>query len=104
MTAPYVAKDYTASGVVPYTAHSISLSAIAKGTYTNKTHISSTFLCGGCINANSFSFDANSSVRESVYFGYAYSQTAVRDPSSITTSLSDHTGSKGAGTVRSRSC
>ncbi|KAK3305310.1 uncharacterized protein B0T15DRAFT_555382 [Chaetomium strumarium] len=97
MTTPYVAKDYTPSGVVPYTAHPISLRPIEKGTYVNDTHVSSTFLCGGCINADSFNANWTLDRKHEAVFGYAYSQTAVHDPSNINTSLSDHTSSRGGG-------
>ncbi|KAK4239953.1 hypothetical protein C8A03DRAFT_31969 [Achaetomium macrosporum] len=94
-TTPYVAKDYTPSGVVPYTAHAISLTPIEKATFANNTHISSTFFCGGCINPDSFDASWTLDKTREAVFGYAYSQTAVQDPSSPNTSLSDHTSNGG---------
>ncbi|GAB1316292.1 hypothetical protein MFIFM68171_06502 [Madurella fahalii] len=94
MTAPRVATGYTPSSVVPYTANPISLIPIQQGTFVNNTHVSSTFLCGGCINQDSF--DPAWSNTGSVFFSYAYSQTTVKSPSNIDTALSAHTG-KGGG-------
>lgn len=88
MTAGRVAKDYSVAGVVPYTANPITISPIKQGTFVNSTHISSTFLCAGCINSDSF----DPSSKGDVFFGYAYSQIPVDDPSNIDTALSDHTG------------
>ena len=66
-----------------------------QGTFVNSTHISSTFLCAGCINNDSFDPSPAGRSNGDVFFGYAYSQTPVDDPSDIDTTLSDHTG-KGA--------
>jgi hypothetical protein len=95
MTASRVAKDYSVAGVVPYTANPITISPIKQGTFVNSTHISSTFLCAGCINSDSFDSSPAGRSDSDVFFGYAYSQTPVENPSDIDTALSDHTG-KGA--------
>jgi hypothetical protein len=98
MTAARAALAYTASGVVPYTTHPIALLPIPLGTYANTTHVSSTFLCRGCINSDSFdpawAADNNTQNRD-VFFGYAFSQTAVASPSDNDTALSPHTGPDG---------
>lgn len=94
MTAPRVATSYTLSSVVPYSANPVSLIPIQQGTFVNSTHVSSTFLCGGCINQDSF--DPAWGSTRSVFFGYAYSQTAVKSSSNINTTLSAHTD-KGGG-------
>ena len=97
MTTARVATNYTASGVIPYTANPTTLSPIPQGTFVNATHLSATFLCRGCINSASFdpAWAADTPSRD-VFFGYAFSQTAVASPSDIDTRLSDHTG-PGAG-------
>jgi hypothetical protein len=109
MTAARMATDYSAIDVVPYPAHRnpITISPIAQATFINDTHVSSTFLCGGCINSDSFdpawanaNNDSNSSDRDrdhDVFFGWACSQTAVEDPADIDTRLSDHTVGAGGG-------
>lgn len=102
MTAGRVANEYSIAGVVPYTANSITISPIPQGTFVNSTHICSTFLCAGCINSDSFDPPADGSNPE-VFFGYAYSQTPVDDPSDIDTRLSDHLGKDdGSGGFRVR--
>ncbi|KAJ4302536.1 hypothetical protein N0V88_002686 [Collariella sp. IMI 366227] len=94
MTAPRIAKNFTAAGVLPYTSDEITLLPIKKGTFVNTTHVSSTFLCGGCINKDSFDASA-----DDAFFSYAYSHTIVDNPSDINTSLSDHTfNGRGYGT------
>ncbi|KAL2256190.1 hypothetical protein VTK26DRAFT_2053 [Humicola hyalothermophila] len=94
MISPRIAQDKTAAGVVPYTRSPITLSPISHGTFVNATHVSSTFLCAGCINHDSFDpawAGGGSSSNQNVYFGYAFSQAAVENPSSLSTALSDHT-------------
>jgi hypothetical protein len=93
MTAARVATGYTPSAVSPYTTNPITLSPIAQGTFVNSTHVSSTFLCAGCINADSFdpAWATDEDSHRDVFFGYAFSQIAVDDPSDINTRLSDHT-------------
>lgn len=96
MTATRVANGNTADSVVPYTANPITLSPIPEGTFVNDTHVSSTFLCSGCINNDSFDPAWADSTDRNVFFGYAFSQVAVESPSDINTTLSDHSG-QGAG-------
>ncbi|AEO64602.1 uncharacterized protein THITE_2027819, partial [Thermothielavioides terrestris NRRL 8126] len=95
ITAPLIAKSY--AGVVPYTANPITLSPIKRGTYVNSTHITSTFLCGGCINDHSFSPAQSKDSKSGVYLVYAYSQAAVTDPAGIKATLPDHTSQPGGG-------
>lgn len=90
-----IAHNYTVAGTVPYTANHISLSPIKQGTFANSTHISSTFLCRGCINKDSFSTPSGNDSSRSVFFGYAYSPTAVTNPSDTSATLSDHTSQGG---------
>ncbi len=96
-TAALVATNYTPSGLTPYTANPLTFSPIPQGTFTNTTHLSATFLCRGCINTDSFDPSwADSPPDRDIFFGYAFSPTAVASPSDIDTRLSDHTG-PGAG-------
>ena len=102
MTTARMATDYSAIDVVPYPAHRnpITISPITQATFINDTHVSSTFLCGGCINSDSFDpawANANNSSDRDVFFGWACSQTAVEDPADIDTRLSDHTVGAGGG-------
>jgi hypothetical protein len=92
MTAAKVADSYSTTGVVPYTASPITMSPIRQGTFVNNTHVTSTFLCRGCINSSSFQLPNNDT---DVFFSYAFSADAVEDPSDINTRLSDHTGTGG---------
>ncbi len=95
MTSARVTRSYTPSSLVPYTTHPITISPIPQGTFVNTTHVSSTFLCHGCINSDSFDPAwADSSTRNAV-FGYAFSQTAVQSPSNPDTTLSPHLGQDG---------
>ncbi|KAG7286308.1 hypothetical protein NEMBOFW57_008617 [Staphylotrichum longicolle] len=96
ITATRVAHGNTADSVMPYTANPITLSPIPEGTFVNDTHVSSTFLCSGCINSDSFDPAWADSTDRAVFFGYAFSQVAVESPSDINTTLSDHSG-QGAG-------
>jgi hypothetical protein len=103
MTAARIATDYSAIDVVPYPTHRnpITISPIPQATFVNDTHVSSTFLCSGCINNDSFdptwaNTNTDSSGRD-VFFGWACSRTAVQDPADIDTRLSDHTAGAGGG-------
>jgi hypothetical protein len=69
------------------------LTTIKRGTFVNSTHVSSTFLCAGCINEDSF--DAGWSSNRDVFFAHAYSQAAVEKPSSLERVLSNHTSEGG---------
>jgi hypothetical protein len=93
MTAARIATGHTTTDVTPYTSNPITISPIPQGTFVNSTHVSSTFLCTGCINSDSFdpAWAADTADRV-VFLGYAFSQTAVDSPSDIDTALSDHTG------------
>ncbi|KAH8668370.1 hypothetical protein BX600DRAFT_434914 [Xylariales sp. PMI_506] len=86
--SPRIATGYELDdGADAYTREAITVSAIAVGTFVNSTHVSATFVCGGCLNADSFtSADAKPT------FSYAYAdKSAVADPSNPDTQLSDHT-------------
>lgn len=68
-----------------YANSSMSLSTIEDGTYVNATHFSYTFLCSGCITGDLLSFASDTA---NGVFGWAYSKTAVLDPSSVDSALS----------------
>lgn len=93
MTAPRMAKNYTPAGVTLYTDHQMPLTTIKSGTFVNKTHISSTFRCSGCVNGDSF--DPTRQSTRDVIFSYAYSRTAVANPGRLEARLSDHTATGG---------
>ncbi|KAH8897190.1 CBD9-like protein [Thozetella sp. PMI_491] len=86
MISPRYARGYAQSDTVVYTANPITLQPIAKGTFVNGTHVAATFVCQGCINADSFAASAQGET-----FAYAYSSVAVNSPSNPSTLLSDHT-------------
>ncbi|KAK3902242.1 hypothetical protein C8A05DRAFT_15683 [Staphylotrichum tortipilum] len=96
-TSPRTAHGYTPSSVTPYTTHPITLLPIPSGSYINATHISSMFLCRGCINADTFSpaWANDTTTKRDVFFAYAFSQTAVDRPGDVDTPLSAHTGPGG---------
>ncbi|EKD19944.1 uncharacterized protein L3040_002377 [Drepanopeziza brunnea f. sp. 'multigermtubi'] len=62
-----------------YTNASLSLSPIADGTYVNATHMSYTFLCGGCIMDSPLSFDRTA---DNIIMGWALCRTAPTNPAS----------------------
>ncbi|KAK0615063.1 hypothetical protein B0T17DRAFT_619887 [Bombardia bombarda] len=86
--SPRLATEYDAGQVSVYGKdkgqRDISLQAIAKGTFVNATHISATFVCGGCQGDDSFAVGGAGT------FGYAYSLAAVSEPGKRDTVLSDH--------------
>lgn len=87
--SPRIATGYEVSnGANLYTANNITLTPIASGTYVNDTHVSATFVCGGCITGGTDSFKSSAA---SATFSYAYALAAVADPSDQDTQLSDHT-------------
>lgn len=87
--SPRIATGYEVSnGANLYTANNITLTPIASGTYVNDTHVCATFVCSGCITGDSDSFKSSAT---SATFSYAYSLSAVTDPSDVDTQLSDHT-------------
>ncbi|KAK4148961.1 hypothetical protein C8A00DRAFT_19294 [Chaetomidium leptoderma] len=92
MTSTRVATDYTTAGVFRYGHNPVGLPPLKRGTFVNNTHVSSTFLCAGCINSDSFDPAWANATNRDVFFGYAYSQIAVEDPSDTNTNLSDHIG------------
>ncbi|KAI1073539.1 hypothetical protein F5B20DRAFT_566693 [Whalleya microplaca] len=84
MMSPRTATSYATPSV--YTGD-VTLSPIEKGTFVNSTHFSATFLCGGCITGGDDSFSADDT---EATFAYAYSTTAVTDPTDSSTALSYH--------------
>lgn len=91
MVSPRIATGYEVSnGANVYTTSNITITPIASGTFINDTHVSATFVCGGCIVADSFQ-SAVTKGSASATFSYAYALTAVNDPANVDTLLSDHT-------------
>jgi hypothetical protein len=87
MLSPRIATGYEiTTGANPYSQDSLTLNRITRGTFVNSTHVSATFVCGGCINSDSFSVSDSSAT-----FAYAYAKEPVATPSDPTTKLSDHT-------------
>lgn len=87
--SPRIATGYEVSnGANVYTTSNITITPIPSGTFVNSTHVAATFVCGGCINADSFKGDV---AKGSATFSYAYALTAVSDPGDEDTQLSDHT-------------
>ncbi|PSR82920.1 hypothetical protein BD289DRAFT_337953, partial [Coniella lustricola] len=87
--SPRIATGYEVSnGANLYSASNITITQIPSGTFVNDTHVAATFVCGGCIDADSFKsyVSAGSST-----FSYAYALTAVPNPDEDDTQLSDHT-------------
>lgn len=87
MISPRIATGYEISnGANVYDANPINITQIPDGTFVNDTHVSATFVCGGCLNSDSFSGD-----NKTATFSYAFAYEAVDDPSNVDTKLSDHT-------------
>lgn len=87
--SPRIATGYEVSnGANLYSANNITITQIPSGTFVNDTHVAATFVCGGCINADSFTSSVS---KGSATFSYAYALTAVADPGDVDTQLSDHT-------------
>lgn len=87
MISPRVATGYEiANGANAYKSNPITITQIPDGTFVNDTHVSATFVCGGCLNADSFG-----AANKTATFGYAYAYDPVADPADPDTKLSDHT-------------
>lgn len=87
MVSPRIATGYEIdNGANVYKANPINITQIPDGTFVNDTHVSATFVCGGCLNADSFG-----AANKTATFGYAYAYDPVADPSDPDTTLSDHT-------------
>lgn len=87
--SPRIATGYEVSnGANVYSASNITITQIPSGTFVNDTHVAATFVCGGCVNADSFKSSVS---KGSATFSYAYALTAVADPGDVDTQLSDHT-------------
>lgn len=87
MISPRVATGYEISnGANVYKANPIKITQIPDGTFVNDTHVSATFVCGGCLNADSFG-----AANKTATFAYAYAYDPVADPADVDTQLSDHT-------------
>ena len=89
MIAPYIANGYEQESVTSYSKNSINISPIKQGTFVNSTHVVATFVCGGCINSDSFSASNTGGISS---VSMAYSSAGVSTPSDPHTQLSDHTG------------
>lgn len=91
LVSPRIATGYEVSnGANVWTNSNITITPIASGTFVNDTHVAATFVCGGCIVADSFQ-SAVTKGSASTTFSYAYALTAVSDPADVDTLLSDHT-------------
>ncbi|KAG6355572.1 hypothetical protein INS49_003534 [Diaporthe citri] len=87
MISPRVATGYEIdNGANAYNSNPITITQIPDGTFVNDTHVSATFVCGGCLNADSFG-----AANKTATFGYAYAYDPVADPADPDTKLSDHT-------------
>ncbi|ROW04495.1 hypothetical protein VMCG_04932 [Cytospora schulzeri] len=87
MISPRIATGYEISnGANLYKANPITITQIPDGTFVNDTHVSATFVCGGCLNSDSFGASDKTAT-----FSYAYAYDPVDDPSDVDTKLSDHT-------------
>ena len=86
MISPRQAHGKNPDRVTVYTAQPIKLRQIAKGTFANGSHVTATFVCEGCINADSF--DPKTS--QTGQFAWAYSSKTVVTPGSADTVLSEH--------------
>lgn len=87
MISPRVATGYEIdNGANAYKANPITITQIPDGTFVNDTHVSATFVCGGCLNADSFGAENTTAT-----FAYAYAYDPVADPADPDTTLSDHT-------------
>ncbi|CAG8975376.1 hypothetical protein HYALB_00009517 [Hymenoscyphus albidus] len=78
-----VGSTYTASGYTSpthYSNASVLIEPIAKGTFTNGTHLSYTFLCKGCVQGGITSF---SSSAKDITMGFAMSSTTPTNPTSV---------------------
>ncbi|KAH8780065.1 hypothetical protein F5883DRAFT_541185 [Diaporthe sp. PMI_573] len=87
MISPRVATGYEIdNGANVYKSNPITITQIPDGTFVNDTHVSATFVCGGCLNADSFG-----AANVTATFAYAYAYDPVADPADPDTTLSDHT-------------
>lgn len=87
MISPRVATGYEIdNGANAYKTNPITITQIPDGTFVNDTHVSATFVCGGCLNADSFG-----AANTTATFAYAYAYDPVADPADPDTALSDHT-------------
>ncbi|KAK3682189.1 hypothetical protein B0T22DRAFT_352068, partial [Podospora appendiculata] len=103
MMAPRISTAESEDDTKPYTANPISLTPIPKGTFVNATHVSATFICGGCVNQDSFSLSGaaaggttnkrkqQATSGTGTVFGFAYSWIPVDSPGNVNTRISDHT-------------
>ncbi|KAF9031335.1 GMC oxidoreductase, partial [Hymenopellis radicata] len=70
----------------------VTLSTIPDGTYVNDTHVSLTYLCGGCITGDSLTFSASDTT---AVLGYAYASTSPTDVSDAASDLTYHSSGFG---------
>ncbi|PBK76245.1 CBD9-like protein [Armillaria solidipes] len=86
-------REATAYSTPPvYNGSDVTLSTIADGTYVNDTHLSLTFLCGGCITGDDLTF---SSTDTSAVLGWAYSTSSPSDVADESTDLVYHSAGYG---------
>lgn len=87
VVSPRVATGYEIdNGANVYKANPISITQIPDGTFVNDTHVSATFVCGGCLNGDSFG-----AANATATLAYAYAYDPVADPADPDSQLSDHT-------------
>lgn len=87
MISPRIATGYEIdTGANEYKSNPITITQIPEGTFVNDSHVSATFVCGGCLNADSFG-----AANATATFGYAYAYEPVADPADVDSKLSDHT-------------
>ncbi|KAG7451905.1 CBD9-like protein [Guyanagaster necrorhizus] len=75
-----------------YNGSDVTLSTVADGTYINDTHLSLTFLCGGCIVGDDLTFSSNDT---SAVLGWAYSTSSPSDVTDESTDLVYHSAGYG---------
>ncbi|KAK0465993.1 uncharacterized protein EV420DRAFT_1636565 [Desarmillaria tabescens] len=86
-------REATAYSTPPvYNGSDVTLSTISDGTYVNDTHLSLTFLCGGCITGDDLTF---SSTDTSAVLGWAYSTSSPSDVTDESTDLVYHSAGYG---------
>lgn len=84
MLSPRIATSYATP---PVYSGSVTITTIPNGTFVNDTHFAATYLCAGCITNDDDTFSPSDAQGT---FGYAYSNTAVTDPTDSSSALSYH--------------
>ncbi|KAK0644396.1 hypothetical protein B0T16DRAFT_392756 [Cercophora newfieldiana] len=88
IVSPRLAHGKSPDSVHVYDNHPVKVKQIPEGTFVNGTHVTATFLCEGCVNADSFDPRAS----QIWQFAWAWSQRRVAEPGKPDTALSDHRG------------